>query len=366
MTEYGKNIKLRIYGGSHSPEIGLIAEHLPAGIRVDHETLQKFMERRAPGRNRYSTSRREPDVPEFLSGLTDNVTNGETLRARIRNTNQRSGDYSRMADIPRPSHADFAARVKFRDHGEELDLNGGGHFSGRLTAPLCILGGILKAELERRGIFIGAHIFRIADVPDIPFDPVRVSKADFDAVLANDFPVLDANKGERMREVIEDARMDLDSVGGVIECAVLGLPVGLGEHMFDGMEGRISQIVFGIPAVKGIEFGAGFASASLRGSQNNDPFVTDGIRVTTKTNNSGGIQGGMTNGMPVIFRAAIKPTASIAREQDSVNLRTMENTKLSIVGRHDPCIVPRAVPVMEAAAAIAIFDTLLDKGELEQ
>jgi len=366
MTEYGKNIKISIYGGSHSEEIGVIAEHLPSGIQIDAEELQKFMERRAPGRNRFSTSRKEPDVPVILSGVTDGITDGTTFRAAIYNTNQRSGDYSKLADVPRPSHADFAARIKFRDHGETADLRGGGHYSARLTAPLCIIGGILKAELERRGIYVGAHIYNIAGIPDTPFDPVNVGKADFDAVLSHGFPVTDVDAGAKMQEAIDAARMDLDSVGGIVECAVTGLPAGIGEHIFGGMENRISQVVFGVPAVKGIEFGLGFSCASLRGSEHNDPFVTDGIRVTTKTNNSGGIQGGMTNGMPVVFRVALKPTPSIAKEQDSVNLLTMENVKLSITGRHDPCIVPRAVPVIEAAAAIAVFDALLDKGDIER
>lgn len=366
MTEYGKNIRLSIYGGSHSEEIGIVVQNLPAGIPIDEDALQKFMERRAPGRNKYSTARREPDVPVILSGVTDGMTDGTEFRAVIRNTNQRSGDYGKLADVPRPSHADFAARIKFRDHGETADLRGGGHYSARLTAPLCILGGILKAELERRGIFVGAHIYSIAGIPDTPFDPVNVGRADFDAVLSREFPVLDETAGETMKEAIEAVRMDEDSVGGVVECAVTGLPVGLGEHIFGGMENRISQIIFGVPAVKGIEFGLGFGCASLRGSEHNDPFVTDGVRVTTKTNNSGGIQGGMTNGMPLLFRTALKPTPSIAKEQDSVNLRTMENVKLSVTGRHDPCIVPRAVPVIEAAAAIAVFDTLLDEGEIER
>lgn len=366
MTEYGRNIKISIYGGSHSEEIGIIAENIPSGIRIDADALLKFMERRAPGRNRYSTARKEPDVPVILSGVTDNVTDGGTFRAVIRNTDQRSGDYGKLADVPRPSHADFAARIKFRDHGETADLRGGGHYSARLTAPMCILGGILKTELERRGIFVGAHISSIAGIPDLPFDPVRVCRADFDAVSGNGFPVLDPEAGAKMREAVEAARLDGDSVGGIVECAVTGLPVGLGEHLFDGMENRISQIVFAVPAVKGIEFGLGFGCASLRGSGHNDPFVTDGVTVTTKTNHSGGIQGGMTNGMPLLFRAALKPTPSIAKEQDSVNLRTMENVKLSVPGRHDPCIVPRAVPVLEAAAAIAVFDALLDEGELER
>lgn len=367
MTEYGTNIKISIYGGSHSEEIGVIVKNLPSGISIDRDRLQNFMERRAPGRNRYSTARREPDIPVIISGVDgENITNGETFHAIIRNTNQRSSDYDKLSCVPRPSHADFAARIKFRDRGDILDLRGGGHFSARLTAPLCIIGGILKNELEKRGIYVGAHIYSVAGIADTPFDLVNVSRSDFDTALSNEIPVLDNTAGQNMQKAIDAARMDEDSVGGIVECAVIGLPAGIGEHMFLGMENRISQAIFGIPAVRGIEFGAGFASALLRGSENNDPFVTDGIRVTTKTNNSGGIQGGMTNGMPVVFRVALKPTPSIAREQDSVNLHTMENVKISVTGRHDPCIVPRAVPVVEAMTAIAIFDALLDNGELEK
>lgn len=367
MTEYGRNIKIRIYGGSHDQEIGVIAENIPAGIRFDPDELQKFMERRAPGRNRHSTARREADIPEFVTGVVNNTTTGETIRAVIRNMNMHSSDYNSLADVPRPSHADYTARMKFADKGETVDLRGGGHYSGRLTAPMCIIGGILLQELNRLGIKIGAHIEKIAGISDERFDSVKMTAHDFEKI-PTDFPVINRNAGERMREAIEAARLDCDSVGGVIECAVLGLPVGLGEHMFDGMEGRISQIVFAIPAVRGLEFGIGFAASDLRGSENNDPFAVsehDG-RIITLTNNSGGIQGGMTNGMPLIFRASIKPTPSIAKAQKSVNLKTMENVMLEINGRHDPCIVPRAVPVIEAAAAIAVYDSLLDVGEIER
>ncbi len=364
MTSYGKNINIRIFGGSHDSEIGLIAEHLPAGIVIDPDSLMSFMERRAPGRDRFSTSRKESDRPHFLSGVDEQMrTNGDTLRAVIRSENQRSGDYASLLNIPRPSHADYPATVKSCG---TVDLRGGGHFSGRLTAMMCVIGGILKDELKRRGIHIGAHIESVGEEHDSRFDPLSVSKADFDAVLAGDFPVIDKEAGERMKAVIDSARMDSDSVGGVVECAAVGLPVGLGEHIFDGMESRIASIVFSIPAVKGVEFGAGFASSAMRGSENNDPYVTDGKKIKTKTNNAGGICGGMTTGMPLIFRAAVKPTPSIGKEQDSVDLSKMENVKLEIKGRHDPCIVQRAVPVFEAAAAIAIFDALLDREEMER
>lgn len=374
MTSYGNNLKISIYGGSHDPEIGVYAEGLPKGIKIDTARLLKFMQRRAPGRNKFSTTRKEGDVPVFLSGvdiLHDNsaindgngisggtvITNGEKLHAVIYSSNMRSGDYSNLAEVPRPSHADFAARMKY---GENVDLRGGGHFSGRLTAPLCIIGGICLMYLETLGIKIGAHIASVGGIPDVPFDPVSINPEIFASIAEKEFPVISDKAEVSMRAAIEEARLDMDSVGGVVECAAVGVPCGLGEHMFNGMEGRIAAMVFSIPAVKGIEFGLGFESSRLRGSENNDPFVTDGKTIVTKTNNCGGILGGMTDGMPIVFRAAMKPTPSIAKEQDSVNLRTMENVKLKITGRHDPCVVPRAVPVFEAALAVVLCDCLLD------
>ncbi len=357
MTTYGKNIKLKIYGGSHDECIGMILSGVPAGVKIDTDKLLCFMKRRAPGQNSYSTKRVEPDIPVFLSGVCDGITNGEDIEAVIYNTNQRSGDYSSLTDIPRPSHADYAARVKY---GNNVDLRGGGHFSGRLTAPMCIAGGICLQMLEQKGIHVAAHIHSIAGICDCDFDAVNVNIEDFKALRQNQFPAIDEGAGLSMQKQIEAARLDGDSVGGVIECAAIGLPVGLGEHMFDGVEGRISQIIFGIPAVKGIEFGLGFGSAEILGSQNNDPFCTDGKTVKTLTNNAGGILGGMTSGMPLVFKVALKPTPSIAKKQQSVSLSRMENVELEIGGRHDPCVVPRAVPVIEAACAIAIFDMLLD------
>ncbi len=358
MNTYGKRIKLDIYGGSHDDRIGMTLSGIPAGEAIDIGALRAFLSRRAPGNDPYSTSRREPDEPVFISGLDENhVTDGNVIEAVIYNQNQRSGDYSSLSDTPRPSHADFAARQKY---GESVDLRGGGHFSGRLTAPMCIAGGICLQILARRDIHIAAHIFSVGGIFDKPFDPVNISKRDLDILHAWKFPVLEGASGERMKSLIQRVRLDGDSVGGIVECAVIGLPIGLGEHMFDSVEAAVSGIVFGIPAVKGIEFGAGFAASTMLGSQNNDPFYMDGDRVKTRTNNSGGILGGMTNGMPLIFRAAIKPTPSIAKEQDTVSLSRRENVKITVGGRHDPCIVPRAVPVFEAAAALAITDLMID------
>lgn len=358
MTRYGTCLDLRIYGGSHDPEIGLVCTGLPAGEPVDLEALQAFLARRAPGQNSWSTKRREPDIPVFLSGLEHGVLTGETLHSVIRNTSQRSGDYANLADIPRPSHADYPARVKY---GPNVDLRGGGHFSGRLTAPLCIAGGIALQLLARRGILVSAHALAIGGVYDRAFDPLSISPEEMAALRGASFPVLSSEAGRAMQEAIEAARLAEDSVGGIVECAVTGLPAGLGEHMFAGMEGRIAGLVFAIPAVKGLEFGAGFSAAGLRGSAHNDPYYMDGDQVRTRSNHAGGILGGMTTGMPLVFRAAVKPTPSIGLEQDSVSLSRGENVKLRIQGRHDPCIVPRAVPVFEAAAALAVLDAILEE-----
>ena len=359
-TSYGKNINISIYGGSHDPEIGVVAKGLPKGFVIDTDELYAFMKRRAPGSNSMSTPRKEADIPEFISGLGDgNILTGEELHAIIRNTSQRSGDYAELSFVPRPSHADFAARMKY---GEGVDLRGGGHFSGRLTAPLCIVGGICLQYLKSRGIEIFAHVYSIGNVKDTPFDMATVGKTEQNLLKSRaELPILCEQSGEQMRKLIEKVRAEGDSIGGVVECAVTGLPAGLGEHMFSGVENRISCIVFGIPGVKGIEFGEGFGAASLRGSENNDPYYTDGESVILKTNRAGGILGGMTTGMPVVFRAAMKPTPSIFTEQDSVDMTTMTPVKLKIKGRHDPCIAVRAVPVFEAAAAIAVYDMLSDK-----
>ncbi len=356
-TNYGKNLKITIYGGSHDDKIGIYAEGMPKGISFDTNELYRFMKRRAPGQNAYSTTRKEPDMPVFLSGIDGSVTTGDTIHAVIYNQNQRSSDYQNTEFVPRPSHADFAARMKY---GEGVDLRGGGHFSGRLTAPMCIIGGICLQYLASRGIYVGAHLYSVSNVSDTPYDLASLDKNTLMTSSSSDFPTLSTDAGEKMRTAIEAARLDGDSVGGVIECGVIGLSAGLGEHIFDGIEGRISSIIFGIPAVKGIEFGRGFEAATLRGSENNDAFYTDGKRIYTKTNNAGGILGGMTSGMPIVFRAAMKPTPSIFKEQDSVDMITMTPKKLLIKGRHDPCVAVRAVPVFEAATAIAITDILFD------
>lgn len=353
-STYGDRIKLSIFGQSHGAAIGMTLDGVPAGLPVDMEQLQTFLNRRAPGQNAYSTPRREEDRPEFLSGIVDGYTCGAPITAIIRNHNTRSGDYVELKDCPRPGHADYTAQVKYNGY---QDAAGGGHFSGRLTAPLCIAGGLCKQWLEAKGIHIGAHLSVCAGIAD---DPVFLdwTEPDLDKI-GTDFPVLNPEAGLKMQDKIDEARKEGDSVGGLIECIVTDLPVGLGDPMFGGMESRIAQIVYGIPAVKGLEFGSGFTGSYLRGSQNNDSFVIKDGKICTLRNYAGGILGGITNGMPLVFQVAIKPTPSIARKQQSVSLSAMEPKTLEIKGRHDPCIAPRAVPVIEAAAAIAVFDAYL-------
>ena len=354
-STYGEKLKLGIFGQSHGPAIGMTLDGIPAGLPVNTEKLQEFLNRRAPGRNAESTTRKESDIPEFLSGIVDDHTCGAPIAAIISNTNTRSGDYSNLKDCPRPGHADYTAQMKY---GGFQDVAGGGHFSGRLTAPLCIAGGLCKQWLENMGIRIAARIVSIggvADEPDISLDLVN---PDLD-LIGKDFPVLNPKSGDKMKEAIANAKSDGDSVGGIIQCIVTGLPAGIGEPIFGGMESKIAQIVYGIPGVKGLSFGSGFAGSYMRGSENNDQYYIENGEIKTKTNSAGGILGGITNGMPLVFDVAVKPTPSISKLQRTISLSALEEVELQVQGRHDPCIVPRAVPVVEAAAAIAIFDAYL-------
>lgn len=352
-STFGDHLKLTIFGQSHGAAIGMTLDGIPAGLPVDADALQSFLNRRAPGQNDWSTPRKEEDKPEFLSGIVNGYTCGAPVAAVIYNKNTRSGDYDNLKNCPRPGHADYTAQIKY---GGFQDAAGGGHFSGRLTAPLCIAGGLCKQWLEAIGIRIGAHIQSIHNVRDDSFDPMT---PELDKV-GQIFPTLTSQATEQMREAIAQARAAGDSVGGSIECAIIGLPAGIGEPMFGGVESRIAQIIYGIPAVKGLDFG----NIQPVGSENNDPFTMENGCVRTVTNHCGGILGGITNGMPVIFRVAIKPTPSIAKSQQTVDLKTGEVTTLEIKGRHDPCIVPRAVPVVEAAAAIAIYDLILSNTQV--
>ena len=350
-TFVGLALRLSIFGQSHSEAVGMTLDGLPAGIPIDPDELQRFLDRRAPGRSPWSTARKEEDRPVFLCGLKDGFTCGAPLTAVLRNHDARPGDYEQVKSLPRPGHADYTAAVKYRGF---QDAAGGGHFSGRLTAPLCAAGGVLLQALKQRGVRIDARIAAVAGIRD--------DSAFTASVAEKSFPVTDDGAGGRMREAILRAKEEGDSFGGVIECVVRGLPAGLGSPLFDGLENQIARVVFAVPAVKGIEFGAGFAAAEKRGSENNDPFCVKEGRIETSTNNAGGILGGISNGMPVVFRVAVKPTPSVAKPQQSMNLNTMEPEELRTGGRHDPCIVPRAVPAIEAAAALAVCDLLLGEG----
>lgn len=349
----GTRLRLTVFGESHGPAVGMTLEGFPAGFEPDLAELQAFLNRRAPSASVFSTSRREADAPEFLSGLHDGRTCGDALTAIIRNTNARRADYANF--LPRPSHADYPAFVKY---GGAMDLSGGGCYSGRLTAPICIAGGLCKQYLRQQGVEVFAHIFNIGAQRDKPYDPLAPQTP----VLERGLTLIDPARAEAMLDEIEAVRAACDSVGGSVECAVTGLPTGLGEPMFDGVENRLAQMLFGIPAVKGVEFGSGFGCAQMRGSAHNDPYYYDeNGAVRTRTNHAGGICGGMTTGMPVCFRVAIKPTPSIALPQETVDPVAHCGAELEIRGRHDPCIVPRAVAVVEAAAALAVTGLLLER-----
>ncbi len=327
---YGNRLKLSLFGQSHGKAVGMTLDGIPAGLPVDIQQLQAFLDRRAPGKSDLTTARKEADIPEFLAGLADGFTCGAPITAIIYNTDHHSCDYVNLKDIPRPGHADFTAQIKYRSY---QDAAGGGHFSGRLTAPLCVAGGLCLQWLKNRGIAISARLVSVGKCKE---------PADFEAEILR-------------------AREAGDSLGGIIECTATGLPAGLGDPIFDGMESRIAQIIFGIPGIKGLEFGSGFAGSEGCGSQNNDEFTVENRLISTKTNHCGGILGGITNGMPLTFRVAVKPTPSIAKQQQSISLKTLEPVALEIHGRHDPCIALRAVPVVEAAAAIAILDAFLEQ-----
>ncbi|HPF19028.1 MAG TPA: chorismate synthase [Bacillota bacterium] len=355
-SDFGKHLRIQLFGQSHSEALGVVIDGLPAGIEPDMDRILHWLKRRAPGGSALSSPRKEPDLPEILSGLAEGKTCGAPLCAIFRNKDTRSEDYDALKHIPRPGHADYTAYMKT---GGANDIRGGGHFSARLTAPLVFAGALCAQLLEEKDIFLGAHIRSIGPLEDRPFDPVHIMRKELDTLKIADFPVLDPTAGHKMKDYILETAARKDSVGGIVECCVLGLPPGLGEPIFDGLENRISAAVFGIPAVKGIEFGDGFETARSTGSVNNDAFFYEAGQVRTKTNHNGGILGGLASGMPLIFRAAFKPTPSIGLPQDSVDLSTGQNTTLTVRGRHDPCVVPRAVPCVEAAAAIALYDLCL-------
>lgn len=351
VSSFGNKIHIQIEGTSHGEFLKGIISGLPAGEEISEEKIALQMSRRAPGNDATSTPRKEADRVEFISGLKNGVTDGNPLEFIIKNTNTHSSDYNNLKFTPRPSHADYPAFVKYNG---QADMRGSGHFSGRLTAPLTAIGAICRQILSRRGITVGGHVFNIGEVYDIGFNLVTIDKNILDSLSTQYFATISHQAKEQMRELIIDTGKDGDSIGGCVEIAVTGMPVGIGNHMFFGVENIISSVVYGVPAVKGVSFGAGFDFSYLLGSEANDPYYFKDGKVVTATNNCGGIVGGMTTGMPIIVKAALKPTPSIFKSQNTVNLETEEDTMLEIRGRHDPCIVPRALPAVEAAVAIAI------------
>ncbi|MCD7796844.1 MAG: chorismate synthase [Clostridiales bacterium] len=355
-SEFGDKIKVSVFGESHGEAIGCVIDGLPAGVKLDTEQIYRDMARRAPGKDKTSTPRLEKDIPHILSGVLGDVTTGAPLAVEIKNTNTKSADYGNVMSVPRPSHSDYPAYVKYNGFN---DVRGGGHFSGRLTAPIVFAGAVAKQILAEKGVAVGAHISSVGNVYDKPFDKNNISKELLDKLSSTSFSVIDDEAEEKMREEIEKARLDLDSIGGMVECAAIGVEAGVGGSMFSTVESKLSSILFGIPAVKGIEFGEGFALSSMRGSQANDPYCIKDGKVALKSNNNGGVLGGITTGTPIVLRVAIKPTPSISKPQQSVNLQTMEEETLVIKGRHDPCIVDRATVVIESAVALGLLDLML-------
>ena len=350
-SSWGQCLKLSIFGQSHGDAIGVTLDGFPAGMMIDMDHLKQEMARRAPGQSALTTARREADAPEFLSGVLNGRTTGQPICILIRNTNQRSRDYGDGVDLVRPGHADYTGHVRY--FGQE-DWRGGGSFSGRLTAPLVAAGALCSQWLQKQGVTIACHIQQLGDVKDISF--LDAPAADYTRLKQMHLPVLTKGLDAQMEAAAMAARSDGDSIGGVIECMASGLPAGLGAPFFDSVESCISHLMFSVPAVKGVEFGAGFGFASMRGSEANDALRMAGDKVMTETNHAGGVNGGITNGMPVIFRCVIRPTPSIGQRQRTVSLRTGGNADIEIHGRHDPCILPRAVPVIEAMTAIAVLD----------
>ena len=352
---WGNKLKISIFGESHGNAIGINIDGLPSGLELDLEAIAYDMKRRAPGKSPLSTPRSEDDLPEILSGYFQGKTTGTPLCAIIRNTNTRSKDYSLLKDVMRPGHADYSGNVRYNGFN---DYRGGGHFSGRITAPLVFAGAICKQILKEKGIVIAAHVKSIKDIEDKSFIDSNLDLNIISELNKYELPLIDKNIEEKMRNAILEAKEDMDSIGGTIECGIFGIKAGIGNPFFDSVESTLAHLLFSVPAVKGVEFGKGFELTKLKGAEANDEIYYDGEDVKTKTNNNGGILGGITNGMPVIFTTAIKPTSSIGKEQNTINIATKENTILKVEGRHDPCIVQRAIPVIEAVAAIGIVELL--------
>ena len=357
-STWKNNISFTIFGESHGPAIGVCMDNVPPGESIDVDKIYKFMARRAPKKDGTTTMRKESDIPQIISGYHNGKTTGTPLVAMIANNDQHSQDYNNISKLARPGHADYTGALRYRGFN---DIRGGGHFSGRLTAPLCFAGAVAQQILEKRGIYVGAHIAEIHGITDKSFDPINTSRQDIIELKEKDFPVIIDVQGNEMKKEILHAREEQDSVGGIIECIAINVPAGIGSPIFDGLENSIAQLIFGIPAVKGLEFGAGFDVAKMTGSENNDEFYVNerGI-VVTKTNSHGGILGGISSGMPITLRVAIKPTPSISRAQETIDYSAMKNETLVVKGRHDPCIVPRAVPCVEAAVNLAVLSHMLE------
>ena len=352
---WGSKIKISIFGESHGNAIGINIDGLPSGLELNLEDIAYEMRRRAPGKSPLSTARSEEDIPEILSGYFNGKTTGTPLCAIIRNTNTRSKDYSLLKDVMRPGHADYSGNIRYNGFN---DYRGGGHFSGRITAPLVFAGAICKQILKEKGIVVAAHVKSIKDIKDKSFLDSDIDLNSVEALKTFELPLIDKSIEENMRKEILEAKEDMDSVGGTIECGVFGINPGVGDPFFDSVESTLAHLLFSVPAVKGVEFGRGFELTNMRGSEANDEIYYDNGEIKTRTNNNGGILGGITNGMPIIFTTAIKPTSSIGKEQKTVNINTKENTILKVEGRHDPCIVQRAIPVIEAVTAIGILELL--------
>ena len=357
-STWKNNISFTVFGESHGPAIGVCMDNVPPGESIDVDKIYKFMSRRAPKKDGTTTMRNEKDIPQIISGYHNGKTTGTPLVAMIANSDQHSQDYNNLSKLARPGHADYTGALRYRGFN---DIRGGGHFSGRLTAPLCFAGAVAQQILEKRGIYIGAHISEIHGITDKAFDPINTSRQDIIDLKEKDFPVIIDVQGNEMKKEILNARENQDSVGGIIECIAINVPAGIGSPIFDGLENSIAQLIFGIPAIKGLEFGAGFDVAKMTGSENNDEFYVNerGI-VVTKTNNHGGILGGISSGMPITLKVAVKPTPSISQPQETIDYSAMKNETLVVKGRHDPCIVARAVPCVEAAVSLAVLSHMLE------
>lgn len=354
---WGNNFKLSIFGESHGYGIGIIIDGIPPGVELDLDYIRNELERRAPGLNELVTSRKETDDFLIMSGLFKGLTTGTPLCVLIQNKNEISTDYDMIKNFVRPSHGDYSGYVKYKGFN---DYRGGGHFSGRLTAPLVFAGAVCKQIIDKKGIFIGSHIKSIYKYEDNEFDKTNIDEKLLKELNASDFPLINNLMKEKLKKAILKAKEDKDSVGGIIETAVINLMTGLGDPFFDSFESSLSHLIFSIPGVKGIEFGKGFGISELMGSEANDEYFIKNEKIFTKTNNNGGITGGITNGMPLIFKVALKPTPSIGIAQNTVDTLKMENVKFELKGRHDPCIVLRAIPVVEAVTAITIYDQILN------